>query len=549
MNPGGLRADLLYDESGDEGDGVVTYAEANLVQPFANTLNTITLTGAQIEQVLEQQWQPSGASTPFLHLGVSRGFRYTYDPSAAAGSRILSMTLEDEEGTPQPIGATTSYRVAANSFLATGGDNFVAFRDGTGRLDTGKNDLEELIGYFEDQGVVEPDLEERAILQGQYLPEGRLTLAVEAPEEIGPGEVKVATVTIDNSGAAVEDELFSIGFGFGVQVVGASEGCEVHDDFGFGVSECVFEGLPSGTTTFELQIAGESLGTEQTGFIAAFLDSPVFDGNPIEEPLDAGAEITVLDGELNGRQSDLDEDGVVDLLARNAQGQLLLYSGDGAGGFARPSLVGSGFTGQVVLPGDMTGDQVDDVLHVDAAGNLVRFDGRGDGSLRPRGTVIGSGFRGLRLLAPGDFDGDGRADVIARGADGRLYLFAGTATGGVRNPYGFGSGWGSITAIVTPGDFDGDGSVDLLGRTAANRLYLFRGSGTGRLSGNPPALIGTGWGFASLTGLGDVDGDLTADVVTTTASGELWVYTGDGEGRFSGGFQAGSGWRSLQILG
>ena len=73
VNPGGLRADLLY--AGNTAtnpantDGVVTFAEANAVQPFVNNLWSITLTGAELKQVLEQQWQPAGSSRSFLQLG------------------------------------------------------------------------------------------------------------------------------------------------------------------------------------------------------------------------------------------------------------------------------------------------------------------------------------------------------------------------------------------------------------------------------------------------------------------------------------------------
>ena len=56
MNPGGVRADLDYEQiSGGEQPGQVTYGEAFSVQPFGNTLVTMDLTGAQIEQLLEQQ--------------------------------------------------------------------------------------------------------------------------------------------------------------------------------------------------------------------------------------------------------------------------------------------------------------------------------------------------------------------------------------------------------------------------------------------------------------------------------------------------------------
>ncbi len=83
MNPGGLRQDMAGTVNGGARD--VTYRQAAVVQPFANTLVNMDLTGAQIETVLEQQWQrtadgPSGTvpTRPFLRLGVSEGFTYTY---------------------------------------------------------------------------------------------------------------------------------------------------------------------------------------------------------------------------------------------------------------------------------------------------------------------------------------------------------------------------------------------------------------------------------------------------------------------------------------
>ena len=79
MNPGGLRADMVVRPRRRRS----RYKEAAEVQPFANTLVTLNLTGAQIKQALEQQWQPAGASRPFLKLGVSKGFEYAYDPTAA----------------------------------------------------------------------------------------------------------------------------------------------------------------------------------------------------------------------------------------------------------------------------------------------------------------------------------------------------------------------------------------------------------------------------------------------------------------------------------
>ncbi|MCT2582384.1 ExeM/NucH family extracellular endonuclease [Actinophytocola gossypii] len=164
MNPGGLRADLTYAP-----DGVVTYAEAFAVQPFANDVVTKTYTGAQIKQVLEEQWQPEGASRPKLHLGVSKGFTYTYLPDNPTGERITSMSLNGE-----PIDLDGTYRVTVNSFLAAGGDNFVTLGEGTDQATTGNNDLTMLTEYLGANSPVTADPEPRATV-GDPRPEPECT--------------------------------------------------------------------------------------------------------------------------------------------------------------------------------------------------------------------------------------------------------------------------------------------------------------------------------------------------------------------------------------
>ncbi len=144
MNPGGLRDDLL---GTGEAAGPITYREAANVQPFANTLVTVELTGAQLELLLEQQWQrdPDGnvPSRPFLRLGTSKGFTWTEDSSRPEGDRITGMWLHGVA-----IDPAGTYTVSANSFLAAGGDNFRALTLGTGKQDTGKTDLQATVDYL-----------------------------------------------------------------------------------------------------------------------------------------------------------------------------------------------------------------------------------------------------------------------------------------------------------------------------------------------------------------------------------------------------------------
>jgi 5'-nucleotidase len=131
QNPGGVRADI---NAGD-----ITFGEAFAVQPFANNLVTLTLTGAQIETLLEQQFQPAGTSI----LQVSQGFAFTWKASGPAGDKVdpASITLN---GTT--IDPTASYRVTVNNFMASGGDGLTVLTQGKEPL-TGVIDLDAFDAY------------------------------------------------------------------------------------------------------------------------------------------------------------------------------------------------------------------------------------------------------------------------------------------------------------------------------------------------------------------------------------------------------------------
>ena len=148
MNPGGVRTDLTYAQSGSEGDGVVTFGEAFSFQPFNNTLFTFPMSGAQIISVLEEQCQPAGSSRPFLHLGVSQGFSYDLQTTIVDGT-CTSITISNVQLDGIALDPTATYMVTANNFLADGGDNFGTFATVTApRLDGGI-DLDALTSYLE----------------------------------------------------------------------------------------------------------------------------------------------------------------------------------------------------------------------------------------------------------------------------------------------------------------------------------------------------------------------------------------------------------------
>ena len=144
MNPGGIRADFDAEASaGGEANGEITYGEAFTVQPFNNLVVTQTFTGAQLKEVLEQQFIGYNGQTSTKILQVSAGFTYSWSASAAVGSKISNLALN---GTP--IDPAASYKITTNDFLANGGDGFSSLTAGTGRVTAPGFDVDALVAYL-----------------------------------------------------------------------------------------------------------------------------------------------------------------------------------------------------------------------------------------------------------------------------------------------------------------------------------------------------------------------------------------------------------------
>ena len=149
MNPGGVRSDFTFAQSGAEGDGNVTYGEAFTVQPFGNSLVTLTLSGAQVLEMLKQQWCGQEFARVLL---PSAGVTYSY--SLGAATALLGQPCE---GAANPVSNLTiggaavdpaaNYRITVNSFLAEGGDRFPVLAAGTDRLG-GAVDTDALEAYI-----------------------------------------------------------------------------------------------------------------------------------------------------------------------------------------------------------------------------------------------------------------------------------------------------------------------------------------------------------------------------------------------------------------
>jgi len=143
MNEGGIRTDLRGT------GGRITYSDVFSIHPFGNGLITMTLTGAQIDAILEAQWlQQENA------LQVSRGFTYEWHAAAPLGEKVDMSTIELNGAALDPAG---SYRVTVNEFLAEGGDGFALFAEGRDKV-RGTTDVQALERYLAEKSPIAPPM-------------------------------------------------------------------------------------------------------------------------------------------------------------------------------------------------------------------------------------------------------------------------------------------------------------------------------------------------------------------------------------------------------
>lgn len=164
MNAGGVRNPGFVAPTGGTYPYNLTYGNAFTVQPFGNSLVTMTLTADQIKTVLEQQFANClGQGTANRIMQISNGFSYSWSASGTCGTRIRDVSFTPTDVTTYPptilgstqtlvsngvvLNPTATYRVTVNNFMATGGDGFTTFISGLNQQG-GAQDIDALTAYL-----------------------------------------------------------------------------------------------------------------------------------------------------------------------------------------------------------------------------------------------------------------------------------------------------------------------------------------------------------------------------------------------------------------
>ncbi|MER7108024.1 FG-GAP-like repeat-containing protein [Streptomyces sp. NPDC000229] len=251
---------------------------------------------------------------------------------------------------------------------------------------------------------------------------------------------------------------------------------------------------------------------------------------------------------------DHNNDGVGDLVSLSSSGALAFRYGSGTGTLSG-AVSGSGWsTSTVAVPlGDLSGDGCNDVLVRMTNGELRAYRPGCGKALTPTApyTSLGTAWAQFNVLtSPGDLTGDGRPDLVARQATtGDLYLYADDGAGKLKARGRIATNWKAYRAVFGAGDLNGDGVGDLLAVDGANSLWRFDGTATGTVK--PRVLVfGNSWGTGrnAFVGVGDLNKDGKADLISRNAAGDLLRNNGNGTGSFGSTVKLGTGWQGYKGL-
>jgi len=162
MNVGGVRSPG-FAPAGATYPYALTYGDAFTVQPFGNSLVTMTVTATQLKALLEQQFNGCAGQTANRVMQSSNGLKYSWSSSAPACSKITEATFTPTDVTQTPAVVTgptetivtggvvqnpsKTYRITVNNFMSTGGDGFTTLLGGT-NVQGGAQDIDALVAYL-----------------------------------------------------------------------------------------------------------------------------------------------------------------------------------------------------------------------------------------------------------------------------------------------------------------------------------------------------------------------------------------------------------------
>lgn len=241
-------------------------------------------------------------------------------------------------------------------------------------------------------------------------------------------------------------------------------------------------------------------------------------------------------------------DHTADLLARRTSDSTMFGWYSKVSSLSRTENLGnwSGYT--LALQNDLDRDDYADVLT--RSNGEVHWDHWVPALKKWDSKLVATGWgKHKAILTPGDVTGDELPDMIAVDSAGTMRVYPGRGNGGFNAPVSVGTGWGKFTMIRGHGDFTNDGKADIFARATDGKTYLYKGTGVATRPWAAPVLVGAFGSMNALVTTGDVNSDGVADVLARDTAGKLWLYPGNGRGGFLARKDFGTGWQAYNLFG
>lgn len=282
--------------------------------------------------------------------------------------------------------------------------------------------------------------------------------------------------------------------------------------------------------------------------------------------------------------ADQNRDGQMDLLARDANDNLLRYTGSGSGTIVSGSraIVGTGWgaVNAVNVVDGFNGTSSRGMIGRNTAGSLTYYPFTTNGF--GRATTVGSGWNSF-TIAGTDFTQTAPApvptptpipepepapvptpdpepapnpspalpsvrslaDMVAIDSSGRLWNYPANGKGGFGTRFQIGTGWTRIKSI-NPVDWNADGTLDLLTQWSNGTLSYYPGRSTGGF--NSPVQIGSsGWQDMSIA-VGPWIKGQGATIVGARSDGALFYWPLTSTHRLGTAVRIGSGFIDMPIV-
>ncbi|MFF4214159.1 bifunctional metallophosphatase/5'-nucleotidase [Streptomyces sp. NPDC001796] len=145
-----INKDLSYDAASG---GTITFGQAWSAIGYGDPILTVTVSGQQLHDALEQQWSKAAdGSLRYAPLAVSRNVRYTFDAGGAVGDRVDPADVLINR---HRLDLSRHYRLAATSYTLLGADGFTAFTGFTAPV-RHTRDFESFVAFVRARKVLSP---------------------------------------------------------------------------------------------------------------------------------------------------------------------------------------------------------------------------------------------------------------------------------------------------------------------------------------------------------------------------------------------------------